>query len=44
VVRAPVDLGTELFRDGPCSVTLAAHSNLWWLYQKDSRCDPSKSF
>ena len=44
VVRAPNDMGGYLFRGAPCRITLAAHSNLWWLYEKDSSCSSSESF
>jgi hypothetical protein len=44
VVHAPVDMGLKLFRSAPCRITLAAHSNLWWLYEKDSQCPSSKPF
>jgi hypothetical protein len=38
VVRSPVDVGEFLSHGAPCRVTLAAHSNLWWLYEIDSHC------
>jgi hypothetical protein len=44
VVHAPVDMGLKLFRGARCRVTLTAHSNLWWLYEKDPQCPSSKPF
>ncbi len=44
VVHAPIDLGGFLFPRAPCRITLAAHSNLWWLYEKDPRCTSSATF
>lgn len=41
VVHAPVDLGYRLFGWAPCPVTLVAHSDNWWLYEKDPRCNPA---
>ncbi len=43
VVRAPFDVGFELFRRAPCRLALAAHSGEWWLYEKDSHCSPTNS-
>jgi hypothetical protein len=41
VVHAPVDLGYRLFGWAPCPVSLVAHSDNWWLYEKDPRCNPA---
>jgi hypothetical protein len=38
VVHAPLDLGYRLFAWAPCPVSLVAHSDNWWLYEKDARC------
>lgn len=43
VVHAPVDLGYRLFGWAPCPVSLIAHSDNWWLYEKDPQCAPSES-
>ena len=38
IFRAPADPGASLFRNAPCQVVLVAHSNEWWLYEKDPQC------
>ena len=42
VVHAPVDLGYRLFGRAPCSVSLVARADNWWLYEKDSSCNPAE--
>jgi len=44
VVRAPANLGFQLFRGAPCGVSLAARSQDWWLYEKDPHCSPATTF
>jgi len=42
VVHAPVDLGYRLFGWAPCPVRLVAHSDNWWLYEKDPQCSSAE--
>ncbi len=41
VIRAPFEVGRELFQQAPCRVSLVAQSGDWWLYEKPLRCSPS---
>jgi hypothetical protein len=38
VVRARADMAAYLFKTSPCTISLAAQSGQWWLYQKDPTC------
>ena len=42
VVHAPIDLGYRLFAWAPCSVSLVARSDNWWLYEKDPQCSSAE--
>ncbi len=42
VVHAPADLGPRLFAWAPCSVSLVARSDNWWLYEKDPQCSSAE--
>jgi hypothetical protein len=38
IVRAPRDLGPEMFRQATCRIHLAYQVNHWWLFEKDPGC------
>ena len=41
VVHAPFDFGASLAYGSPCQIYFVTRSENWWLYERDSKCNPT---